>query len=551
MVEREKRASFAKQATILMAASLFVRFIGFIYRVPLTNLIGDEGNGIYSTGYYIYNFFLVFSSAGLPAAISKMVSERTVLKEYKNAHKVFQVSLILTLIGGTVGALVMWLGADFFSNLVNMPESRFSIITLAPTVLIVAIMSSFRGYFQGLKTTIPTAISQIIEQIFHAIASVLLAFIIIKAMSKDITPSTEVLAYAAAGGTAGTGIGAFFGLLFLIFAYFLIKPSINKKFRKDVNSEEESSTYIAKNMMKLSIAIVAGTAIMSVTNVIDMKMVNSLLLGTERYSAIEVRQLYGQLTGKYSTLTTLPVALSTAFATVIVPNIASSVVLKDRAAVKRKINTALKLTMLISIPAAIGIGILGSHILLLLFPSYSEGGRLLTVGAVSIIFLSLAQINTGILQGIDKAHFPIIAIAIGALVKIILNWIFIPREGIDVVGSVIGTIGCYVVASLLDLWALKQYTRIRFDINNIFIKPLIAGVGMGIICFGSYSLIMLPSSAETEKLFNAIATITSVILSILVYVLILLLIKGIKKEDIELFPFGKNISKLLTKFNLI
>lgn len=544
---KEKKASFAKQATILMAASLFVRFIGFIYKVPLTNLIGDEGNAIYGTGYYIYNFFLVFSSAGLPAAISKMVSERIVLKQYKNAHKVFEVSLILTISGGLIGGIVMGLGAEYFSKLVGIPESKLTIMSLAPTVFIVAIMSSYRGYFQGLKTTIPTAISQIIEQIFNAVSSVLLAFIAIQVV-KDSTQT----AWAAAGGTLGTGIGALTGLLFLMFAYSILKPSLTK--RNDKNPSDkvtESTSKLALNMFKLSAVIVAGTAIMSVTNVIDMKMVNSILLNKTKLPLEEVKQLYGQLTGKYNTLTTLPIALSTAFATVIVPNIASSVVIRDRKAVKRKVNTALRLTMLIAIPASIGIGILGEPILLLLFPKYPEGARLLHVGAVSIIFLSLVQISTGILQGIDKAHFPIIAIAVGAVVKVILNAIFIPMKNIDVVGSVIGTIGCYIVASFLDLWALKQYTRIKIDFLSIFGKPLIAGSVMGVVCFVSYYLINLISKFTGSNVGNGIATIGSIIISIITYALILLRIRGITKEDVELFPMGKKISALLVKLKLI
>lgn len=531
-----------------MAASLFVRFIGFIYKVPLTNLIGDVGNAIYGTGYYIYNFFLVFSSAGLPAAISKMVSERIVLKQYKNAHKVFQVSLILTLSGGLIGGIVMAVGADFFAKIVGIPESKFTIMSLAPTVFIVAVMSSYRGYFQGLKTTIPTAISQIIEQIFNAISSVGLAYLALELIKDD-----TAIAMAAAGGTLGTGIGALTGLLFLMLAYSILKPSIIKKNSKNVGDKlTESTSQIAFNMFKLSAVIVAGTAIMSVTNVIDMKMVNGILLEQAKLSPERVKQLYGQLTGKYNTLTTLPIALSTAFATVIIPNIASSVVLRDRKAVKRKINTALRLTMLIAIPSSIGIGILGKPILLLLFPKYAEGARLLHAGFISIIFLSLAQITTGILQGIDKAHFPIISIAIGAIVKVILNAIFIPIENIDVIGSVIGTIGCYIVASSLDLWALLRYTRIKIHFFSIFIKPTIGSIAMGIVCFGSYSLVnFIINFIATSTISNAIATIISIILSIMTYAFVLLKIRGITKSDIELFPMSNKILALLVKLNLI
>ncbi len=562
----ENKISFAKQATILAAASLFVRFIGFIYRIPLTSLIGDIGNGIYSTGFYIYNFFLVVSSAGLPAAISKMVSERVALKQYKNAHKVFKVSLIITSVLGTIFGLIMWFGAEKLSNLFKMPQSYYTILTLAPTVLIVAIMSSYRGYFQGLKTTVPTAISQIIEQIFNAIFSIVLAYILFSNGLKilDLVAKTKTLTFfekdfefivpilenksvefGAAGGTAGTGVGALCGLIFLIFAYILIKPSLSKKINKNFdNSPEENGFKIAKNLLKISLVIVTGTAIMSVTNLIDMQMVMSRLLDAG-FTHKDATTYYGQLTGKYSTLTTLPVALSTAFATATIPNIASAVVLKDKTSIKRKINIALRLTMIISIPAAIGLGVLSDPILKLLFPKYPAGGHLLRIGAVSVIFLSLAQIITGILQGINKAIFPIIAISIGAVVKIVLNYFLIVIPSINVSGSVISTTACYIIAAILDLWALRRYTHIDLDILSIFAKPLVSGVVMGLACFFSYKLFILIIP------FNSIVTIISIVVSIFVYTLSLLLLKGLSKSDILIFPFGSKIANLLEKFNLL
>ena len=169
MQKSNKTNSFVKQATILAGASFFVRFLGFLYRLPLTNLIGDEGNGIYSAGFYLYNFFLVMSSAGLPVAISKIISENIALGRYKNANKVFKVALIISSISGLFFSLVMFFSAKWFSNVINSPKSYYTILTLSPTVFIVSLISVFRGYFQGFGTTTKTAISQIIEQIFNAI----------------------------------------------------------------------------------------------------------------------------------------------------------------------------------------------------------------------------------------------------------------------------------------------------------------------------------------------------------------------------------------------
>lgn len=550
--KREVKTSFAKQAAILAAASLFVRLIGFIYRIILTNLIGDVGNGVYGAGYNIYNFFLIVSSAGLPAAISKMVSERMVLKQYRNAYNVFKVSLAITFISGTIGGLSMWFGADFFANQFNMPRSALAIKTLAPTIFIVAIMSSFRGYFQGMKTTTPTAISQVIEQIFNAVFSVVLAFILFNIGSKE--NPYEAVNLGAAGGTAGTGIGALAGLLFLIFAYIVIKPTLSKKSHRNLDgSKPESSYSISSTLIKTAIVIVTGTAIISVTNIIDMKMVIKMLEESNAFSNEQIETLYGQLTGKYSTLTTLPVALSTAFATAVVPNIAEAVTIKDRKGIRRKINSALRLTMLISIPAAIGLGVLGNQILYLLFPKYLDGGILLQVGSMSVIFLSLSQIATGILQGIGKAHFPVITIFLGAIVKIVLNYLLISNPKINIVGSVISTTGCYMVASVIDLWALSRYTHTRIDIKSIFIKPLISAFSMSITCILSYKgLIYLLNLSDNPRPYfnNAVATLTAIFIAMITYAVVMLLIKGVTKNDIKLFPFGNKILALLLKFNI-
>ncbi|MCL2618325.1 MAG: oligosaccharide flippase family protein, partial [Defluviitaleaceae bacterium] len=196
---------FVKQAAILASAGIVVRLIGFAYRLPLTALIGDEGNGIYGASYNMYLFFLVVSSAGFPAAISKMVSERTARGAHYNAHEVFRTCLLLVGGLGFAASATLALGAGFFAWIINPydPVTYHAILALAPTVFLVAIMAVFRGYFQGLATTGPTAVSQLVEQVFNAVFTVVLAM-----MFLNITGD---IAMGAAGATAGKGVGAFFG----------------------------------------------------------------------------------------------------------------------------------------------------------------------------------------------------------------------------------------------------------------------------------------------------------------------------------------------------
>ncbi len=514
---------------------MFARFLGFLYRVPLTNMIGNEGNGIYSAGYYIYTFFLIMSSSGLPAAISLLVSKRLALGQYKNAHRVFKTALLVAGITGLIGSLILFFGAAFFARLINSPRSYYSLISLSPTIFIVAICSVFRGYFQGMNTTIPTAVSQVVEQIFNASFSFYLAYVLIK----------YGVEMGAAGGTLGTGIGALAGLLVIITTYALVRPQVLKRVKRDKSENQESTFSITKNIISVAIPIITGTAIFSITNLIDMKMVMSRLLSTGLYTVAQAEGLYGQLTGKYVVLSTLPVSIATALATAALPNIAAAVTLGDTDGVKRKLDTALRITMLICIPSAIGIGVLGNQILLLLFPRYPEGGILLQVGSISIIFLALSQIATGMLQGIGKYYASVMAALIGALIKIPLNYFLISIPSINVLGAVISTIACYVVASGLNLISLTRATQVVPDFFGIFIKPTFASLVMALGCFVSYSLIFMWTNS------NSLGTIVAILVGGLVYVMFMILINGLQREDLLSIPMGRKIVALLDHYHLI
>jgi stage V sporulation protein B len=536
MGKSARGSSFVKQAAILAAASLIVRFIGFLYRLPMTAIIGDEGNAIYAAGYQVYNFLLILSSAGLPAAIGKMVSERISLGQYKNAHRVFQVSLLVS--GGLsfIFMIALILSAKLIAvNICKIPDAYYTLISLAPTIFIVGIMSVYRGYFQGMNNMVPTAFSQIVEQIFNAVFSVLLSWLLI---SKSV-------ALSAAGGTTGTGIGALAGLIVVLLAYGTQKGRIRR--RNSLNRGKyrvEGAGEIAKILLKTSVPIIIGTAIYSITNLVDMSMVMDRLLASGAFTEAEATVLYGQLQGKYVTLTTLPVAISTAVATASVPNIAGSMVIKDYTAVERKINMAIKISMVISIPAALGMAVLSPQILYMLFPTVPEGGSLLRVGSFSIIFLALSQIVTGTLQGIGKVKVPAINAAIGAVAKIIANYFLIVIPILNVKGAVIATTICYIVASGLNLRALIKATGFTPDLKNSILKPTFAAAIMSGICYLSYKGFDLAFG-------NTISTLASIVVAVIVYFLIMIFVKGIGEEDLRMIPAGGKVIKVCKKVGLL
>lgn len=531
--DKTTSSSFIMQASILAGAGLFVRFIGFLYRLPMTALIGDAGNAAYSAGYNVYNFLLILSSAGLPAAIGRLVSERIALKEYRNAHKVFRVSLIMSGSLGLLFSFLLFFNARFVSEAIQIPNSYYTLLTLSPTIFIVAIMSVFRGYFQGMNTMVPTAVSQIVEQIFNAVFSVLLAYILVK----------QSVPLGAAGGTAGTGIGAVAGLCVVVFAYFAIRPSIFRNMKRESKSHvSEKSSDVAKVVICTAVPIILGTAIFSITNLLDMKMVVSRLLSSGAFNQDQAEILYGQLQGKYVTITTLPVAISTSIATAAVPNIAASAAVNDRENVKQKLNIVFRVAMIITIPAAIGLLVLGDQVVRLLFPTQPGGGILLQVGSISVIFLALYQIVTGLLQGVGKIKAPVISAFCGACVKIILNYFLIAIPQINVVGAVLSTIACYIVASAVNLHLLSKYTGVRPDYEKGLVKPLIGSAVMGLICYILYNLLYLICSS------NAVSTLITVAVGVAAYGTIMIFIGGITKDDLRLVPKGDKIIKFIEKF---
>jgi stage V sporulation protein B len=553
----EKSNMFVKQAAIFAGAGILTRILGFAYRMPLTHLIGDEGNGINAIGFDVYMFFLVMSSAGLPVAISKMVSERNAVGRPDEAHRVFRTALIVAAVLGLISSLMIFFGSRFIVSFLD-ERSYYALVVLTPTVFIVAIMAVFRGYFQGMQNAAPTALSQLIEQLLNAIFSVFLAYLLMNTAT-PYSHGGDPVAMGAAGSTAGTGIGAFAGLVFIMGLYYLKRREIADRidfYSVGAKGGRQPAGSIAKELMVIAIPIILGTAIFTFSNLIDAFMI----MGRLEASGVadpDVRvALFGQLKGKYVTITNLPVAISTAFAMAAIPSIAASVVMRERKIVNDKINTAIRISMLITIPFSVGIGVFANQILQLLFPSYPEGGILLTVGAISIIFLALYQILAGTLQAIGALHVPVVAALAGALLKIPMNYILIGNPNIRVTGAVISTIACYSLASAICWNSLQKRSRAVLDWKNILIKPAAASAVMGMGSFVIYYTIvfMFPSvrgGMPVPYLGNALALIIAAAAAVTFFAAYLLMLGGVKKSDVRLLPMGKKLADVLEKKGLV
>ena len=527
------RSSFVKQAAILATASMMVRIIGFAYRLPLTSLVGDEGNTFYSVAYAAYAFAIILSSGALPAAISKLVSERIAVGRYHDAHELFKSAMGAAAILGAAMALIMALGANWFTTLrfYNFPEASYSIRALAPTVFIVALLAVFRGYFQGMNTMMPTAFSQVFEQIFNAVFSIWLAHVFFR---------TSRVELAAAGAAAGTGIGATVGLIVVIAIYLLVANDLRTRAAANAKeippgASEKRKTQI-KALAHTALPIIISMGIYHVASIIDMGMAENRIMASGAFTRGEVNEMVGQFTTKFILLTVLPVSLSVALSQAVIPDISSAKAIMDVRGVKHKINTAFRLSMALSIPAVVGLAVLADPILALLFPNHPEGGWLLRYGAISVIFLALVQISSGVLQGIGQVRLPMIAAFFGVMVKIPINWFLMAVPEINIMGAVISTVVCYVIAAAINLFFLHKYTGVVPDYLGAFVKPTLAAVGMGMVCYITHHMVSITAP-------DRVATLAALLIAAPVYLVFMWMIGGFKRQDMEAMQLPRAVRK--------
>jgi len=547
-MKNQRDNSFVRQAAILATASIIVRLIGFLYRIPLTRLIGGSGNALYAMAYQVYTFAIVMSSGTFPAAVSRLVSARIAKGEYYNAHQMFKTAMVFALIVGAIAALFMGLGANHIALFLSSADQNnaeyneiaafvysgsdrndaaLAIRALAPTVVFVAMLATLRGYFQGMKTALPTAVSQVAEQIFNVIFTVLLAYILFDAVN---------IRYSVAGAAAGTGIGVVAGLIVLLFLYALVAKDLRKRAIRDRHNRRESKGRQLSALLVTALPMIIGMGIFSVSSLIDIRMGNSRMLASGAFTSDEVRVLMGQFLGKFVLLTTLPVSLSMALSAAVIPEITASSVNMDTAAVRHKTNMALRLSMILSVPSAVGLAVLADPILLLLFPDLPGGGVLLRVGSVSIIFMALVHVPTGILQGLGHVRLPIIAAFFGVAVKIPVNYVLIYNQYINIVGAVISTILCYVVASAINMYFLYRRTRILPSLSGALVKPVMAATGMGMVCYVVYYTLII-------FVGNAVSTIAALCAGIMAYLLFMCIIRGFCKSDLQALPLPRKVRR--------
>ena len=531
-----KKTSFLKNIVVLLVAHIFIKIIGVINKIYLTNKqgFGDEGNAIYSSAFQIYALFLTISSMGIPNAVSKIVSERLAVGDSKGAHKTFKIAIIAFGLLGFALSLFLFLFAETMAEQwLQIPEAKLSLLALSPAIFFTSITAVIKGYFNGRENLNIGANSQTIEQIFRTILTITLIEFIAQTTGFD----TRVMAGGAAVATTLSEIICF---VYLYKYYTSVKREIANEIRRSVNYKYKGIRKTIKEILTVSVPMSIGPIISGINRNIDSL---TIIRGLKKFmSETEAKLEYGILCGKIDTLVSFPLSFNSAFTSTLIPVVSSAKASNDFSGANSKIRFSMLISVLIGIPSTVGMIVFAKPILELLFPNQPSGELLLQISSVSITFIMLNQNINSILHGLGKTMVPTVILVFGSAIKLLLNTILVqinPNEFIfgGTAGAALSTVVSHIFTCTLSMFMVKKYVNIQFGLKD-FIKPILATLMMGICTIFAYNKLLCIISEKVCILLTLLIAIT-------IYFLFILVLKVFSEDEIKKIPFGSAIYNVL------
>ncbi|MBO4652399.1 MAG: polysaccharide biosynthesis protein [Lachnospiraceae bacterium] len=550
MTEQSKKTNnILVQGSILAAASLIVRFIGMLYRIPMTAILGEKAIGYYNIAFEFYDIALLLSTYSLPLAVSKLVSARAVQGQHRNARRVFLIAIGFGLVVGNIAMFACYFGADFYARAIDQKGVILPLKVLAPTILIFSIMGVIRGYFQGYGNMVPTAVSQIIEQIVNAGVSVGASYFLLRHYVGD----PDRLSYGAAGGTLGTFSGAVASFISLLIIYEIFHKSFGKliEIEKQTEAEGEASDperplHVLHLIILTVIPVVVSQTVYQLSGTVDTLVFNRVLRAKGLSESIRATW-WGIYSGKYKLLTTVPVAVASAMGTAIVPGLIAEFVRGHREAMREKVAVAVKFNMIIAFPCMVGMSVLSGPILRTLrfwTDTNTLARNMLQIGSVSIVLFAFSTLTNGILQGINKLYVPVVHSAIALVVHAVVLGFLLDHTTLNAYALMICNVLFAFIVSALNWRSVAKYLDYKQEIKKTFLLPLTAAIFMGVSTRCLYDFLHLALSAS-------VSCVLSIIFAVPVYFAALIVLKAVTKEEILRMPKGAMLVKVLTKFRLL
>lgn len=552
MGKKSAKNNFIMQAGILAAAGIISRIIGLLYRSPLHSVIGDLGLGFYQSAYTFYTIVLLISSYSIPAAVSKVIAQKLAVKEYRNAHRIFRCALGYVLVVGGAASLFLFFGAGLLVEEAAVPVLR----TFAPTVFIYGMLGVLRGYFQAHKSMAQTSVSQVLEQVANAVVSVGAAYLLIKntmgTLEMPVEETEQILraTKGAIGSALGTGVGVLVALLFMLAVYKLNKSFIDRRIRYDRHPEVDSYREILKMITMVVTPFVLSTAIYNLNDTINNALYTKIYLKVRELDTVGTYSGWGVLSGQALTISKIPIAFASAMAAAMIPTVAQLIAARNVEGAKDKIGVAVKTTMIISIPCAVGLFVLARPVTCLLFPANTQASEDLATGllmalAISIVFYALSTLNSQILQGLGRMNVPIVnaAIALGVQTVVVVVLLFFTK--LDLYSVVIANIIYSGIMCVLNQLAVRKAIGYRQEIMRTFIIPLLASAFMGAVAWAVYEGFLLMTKSPR------ISVVPAVLIGAAAYFALLILFRGVTETELRGFPKGHLLVRLAKKCRLM
>lgn len=535
----EKKQNFLQGAAILAAGVVVMKILGAIYKIPLQNILGDTGYGYFFAAYSIYNVLLTISTAGLPVALSRMISEANTLNRPLQARRTFRIAMATLCALGVVFSLAMFLFPTEMAILfVSKAEVSRCVYALSPAVFLVCLTSAFRGYIQGHGNMTPTTVGQVLEVLVKVIVGLALAIV--------MTRAGKSLPVSSAGAIFGVTAGSLAALAYMMWSYW-------KNYRSNASSVAvigETPDSVGKTLgtfIKVGVAITLGASVMSLISLIDTKLIQMQLPNVEGIGAALADELYGSYSAM-QTLYNLPAAFVTPMTIAVVPAISAAVAKRDDREVGAIAESGLRISSVIAVPMGIGLAVLSAPIVSVLYPrTNAMGPTILTYMGIASIFVCVALVTNSILQANGDEKLPIISMVAGGVMKILCNLLFVPRPSLNILGACIGTIACYLVICVLNCIFIARSLRTKLRYSGVFLRPLVSGVVMGAAAWAVYGIAarVLHVATSESRLPGLIALCAGIGVAVVVYFVMVIVSRSITLEDMKLIPKGEKIAKLL------
>lgn len=516
----EKSTSSSKGFLILSVAGLLTKVISVFYIPLLQRIIGLNGYGIYQNCYEVFLFAYAVTNLGTQPAIAKVVAELTALGKPNDAVRALKISRTILAVVGAVITIFLMLFAFNIGDAIGNPDASYGILMLAPSIFVTTLLSSYRGYFQGRHSMTAIAVSQVLEQVINIAVSLACAYFLVKISIK----------YGSAGGTIGTSVGAAVACVYMVYIY-----SRNNYEEESIEEQKDNkrvrTRHIIKKLIRYGLPITLTSGLQNFGSLVDMVNVNSRL-AFAGFSMEQAQMLYGVL-GRYKTLLSVPLIVVTALGTTVLPTIAAAMALRDKKEIRRKSSFAFRLTFIITIPAAVGLSAMAKEVFELLYGT-EEGFNLMVIGSVVLVLMAVVQIQTVILQSMNKLYFVLGTFCIGIIAKIAANYILVGIQDINILGVVAGNFLWFVIPMLLNQRALRKALKVKIPLFRNMLQPLFASAIMALVIY----MLKTPTNilidiSNGNMALKLISTIVIISVSGFVYLYIMILFKGIRKSDVD------------------